>query len=113
MEAKAFQCMQNGMNVIFLLPFSYGNEAKTLLTLKMQQQWQNLKEKHQWENDFKVCSIKRKGVNSRIDFDHLKELVQTEAFRGSAIFADELQTVLTTNLIQHCELVCLKRLGNR
>ena len=72
MEAKAFQCMQNGMNVLFLLPFSDGNIAKTLLTLKMQQQWQNLKEKHQWENNFEVCSIKRVRNNDFIDFKHFE-----------------------------------------
>ena len=68
MEAKAFQCMMNGKNVLFILPFSSGNEVKTLLALKMQQQWKNLKEKHQWQNYFQVCSLKRKG--SYIDFEH-------------------------------------------
>ena len=56
----------------------------------MQQQWQNLKEKHQWQNDFHVCSLKRRG-KGEIDFEHFKELVQSEAFRDAAIFADELQ----------------------
>ena len=88
MEAKAFQCMQNGLNVLFFLPFCKANRAKTLLTLKMQQQWQTLKEKHQWQNEFHVCSVRRNG--SGIDFDHMKELVQSEAFRDAAIFADEL-----------------------
>ena len=75
MEAKAFQCMQNGMNVIFVLPFTPRYNEKTLLTLKMEQQWQNLKEKHQWDNEFKVCSVKIID-NHKIDFDHFKELVQ-------------------------------------
>ena len=86
MEAKAFQCMQNGMNVLFLLPFSDDDKTKTLLTLKMQQQWKNLKEKHQWQNDFLICSLKRK--RHEIDFEHFKELVQSEAFRDAAIIAD-------------------------
>ena len=89
MEAKAFQCMQGGMNVLFLLPFADDDETKTLLTLKMQQQWQNLKEKHQWQNDFYVCSLKRE--NESFDFQHYKELVQSEAFKDAAIFADELE----------------------
>ena len=90
MEAKAFQCMQMGMNVLFLLPFSTRqNRAKTLLTLKMQQQWKNLKETHQWQNEFHICSLKRRGSYD-IDFKHFKELAQSEAFRDSAIFADEL-----------------------
>ena len=92
MEAKAFQCMQIGMNVLFLLPFAFGyNKAKTLLTLKMQQQWKNLKEKHQWQNEFHVFSLKRKESSRRIDFEHFKLLVQSEAFRDAAIFADELE----------------------
>ena len=65
MEAKAFQCMQMGMNVLFLLPFAYGiNKTKTLLTLKMQQQWKNLKEKHQWQNDFDVVIADRSPRHS-------------------------------------------------
>ena len=56
----------------------------------MQQQWKNLKEKHQWENEFTICSLKRRR-DSKIDFEHFKELVQSEAFRDAAIFADELQ----------------------
>ena len=87
MEAKAFQCMMNGMNVLFILPLCYGNRANPLLTLKIQQQWKNLKEKHQWQNDFHFCSLKRKG--RKINFEHFKELVQR--FRGTAIFADELE----------------------
>jgi len=90
MEAKAFQCMMNGMNVLFILPFIYDNKAKTLLTLKMQQHWQNLKEKHQWQNGSHICSLKRRR-NGKIDFEHFKELVQSEALRDAAIFADELE----------------------
>ena len=90
MEAKAFQCMQIGLNVLFLLPFADDDKTKTLLTLKIQQQWQDLKEKHQWQNEFHICSLKRKGLY-RIDFEHFKELVQSEAFRDAAIFADELE----------------------
>merc|ERR1711971_1053846 len=90
MEAKAFQAMQKGLNVLFLLPFAYENIAKTLLTLKMQQQWQNLKEKHDWQNELHVCSVRREGSYSEIDFKHMKELIQCEAYRNAAIFADEL-----------------------
>ena len=71
MEAKAFQAMQNGLNVLFLLPFAKYNVAKTLLTLKMQQQWQNLKEKHDWQNELHVCSVRREGSYSKIDFEVL------------------------------------------
>merc|ERR1711971_1292836 len=88
MEAKAFQAMQNGFNVLFLLPFARFNRAKTLLTLKMQQQWQNLKEKHHWQNNFNVCSVKRKGT--AIDFEHMKQIIQRDEFQDAAIFADEL-----------------------
>ena len=88
MEAKAFQAMQKGLNVLFLLPYASHHIAKTLLTLKMQQQWQNLKEKHDWQNELHVCSVKRKSDS--IDFEHMKELIQCEAYRDSAIFADEL-----------------------
>ena len=60
MEAKAFQCMQKGMNVLFLLPFAWRyNKAKTLLTLRMQQQWKDLKEEYQWQNDIHICSLKK------------------------------------------------------
>ena len=55
----------------------------------MQQQWKNLKEKHQWQNEFHICSLKRRG-SYQIDFKHFEELVQSEAFRDVAIFADEL-----------------------
>ena len=82
MEAKAFQCMMNGMDVLFILPFSYDKRAKTLLTLKMQQQWKNLKEKHQWQNTFHIYSLKRRR-NNRIDFENFKELVQSEALRDA------------------------------
>ena len=37
MEAKAFQCMKNGLKVLFLLPVAGAfKETKTLLTLRMQ-----------------------------------------------------------------------------
>ena len=91
MEAKAVQCMQNGMRVLFLLPFANSdNNTKLLLTLKIQQQWQILKEKHNWQNEFNVVSLRRKK-GCDIDFDYLKELVQSEEFRDAAIFADELE----------------------
>ena len=90
MEAKAVQCMQNGMRVLFLLPFANSdNNTKLLLTLKIQQQWQILKEKHNWQNEFNVVSLRRKK-GCDIDFDYLKELVQSEEFRDAAVFADEL-----------------------
>ena len=97
MEAKAFQCMQNRMNVLFLLPFCKDNKAKTLLTLKMQQQWKNLEEKHQWQNEFHICSLKRRS-SEQIDFKHFKELVQSETFSDAAIFADELEVHDNDNL---------------
>ena len=87
MEAKAFQCMQRGMNVLFVLPETRHN-TKTLLTMRMQQRWKDLKEEYQWQNDIHICSLKRyKGL----DFRYLKELVQSETFRDAAIFADELE----------------------
>ena len=90
MEAKAFQCMQNGMNVLFIIPYAnVFNEPKSLLTLRMQQQWKNLKEEYQWENEFNVCALRRSGLSS--GFEHLRELVQNESIRNTAIFIDELQ----------------------
>ena len=88
MEAKAFQCMQMGLNVLFILPSANDKKPKTLLALKIQEHWKNLKEQHQWQNDFHFCSLKRKGIP--IDYEHLKELIQSEAYRDAAIFIDEL-----------------------
>jgi len=92
MEAKAFQAMQNGLNVLFLLPFALFDRAKTLLTLKMQQQWKILKEKHGWQNNFHVFSVKRKVYYPfDIDFEQMKQLIQSDEFQDAAIFADELK----------------------
>ena len=62
MEAKAFQCMEEGLNVLFCLPLSYYNKARTLLSLKMEQHWQRLQKKHQWTNEFQVCSLGSSGA---------------------------------------------------
>ena len=105
MEAKAFQCMQMGLNVLFILPSANGKETKTLLALKIQEHWKNLKEQHQWQNDFHFCSLRRKGIY--IDFVHLKELIQSEAYRDAAVFVDELSTWNNNDLQDLIEIVAM------
>ena len=88
MEAKAFQCMQKGLDVLFLIPSSPYNQATTHLTLKLQQKWQNLKEKHQWQNEVHIFPIKRKRFG--IDYEKMRNLIESTKFKDAAIFADEL-----------------------
>ena len=102
MEAKAFQCMRNGQNVVFIIPFGCGNKIKTLLALKLAQKWQQLTQEHQWENKFDVCSMKTKWSsitrNLAIDYDHLHQLIQSDQYRNSAIFVDELSIFKSAEL---------------
>ena len=139
MEAKALQCIQNGLHVVFLLPFAGAcRETKTLLTLKMQEkararsktlglqqhtQDQNIMEQVQSNslhllgrlksirrqtvpyhsilpviqqqgmaerNEYSICSLRRKGYRGQIDFEHMRQLIQSETYKDAAIFADEL-----------------------
>ena len=94
MEAKAFQCMKNEEDVVFIIPFGFGNKIKTLLALKLEQKWQQLSQQHQWENKFHVCSIKTKlsqfSKRLTIDYEHLHQLIQSDQYKNAAIFVDEL-----------------------
>ena len=94
MEAKGFKCMRDGQDVMFVIPFGFGNKIKTLLALKLEQKWQQLSQEHQWENKFHVCSIKTKWSSITrsltIDYKHLHQLIQSDQYKNTAIFVDEL-----------------------
>ena len=94
MEAKGFQCMRDGKEVMFVIPFGFGNKIKTLLALKLEQKWQELSQEHQWENKFHVCSIKTKlsalSKSLTIDYNHLHQLIQSDQHKNAVIFVDEL-----------------------
>lgn len=109
MEAKAFQCLEKGMDVLFLLPFGIANQVKSLLTLKMEQKWKDLKAKHLWKSNFHICSVKRNTTYNSIlaDYDHMKELTQTEAFVNAAIFIDELNIMGNDDLQALTEIVIM------
>ena len=86
--------MKNGKDVIFIIPFGFGNNIKTLLALKLEQKWKQLSQEHQWENKFHVCSIKTKlsslTKSLTIDYKHLHQLIQSDQYKNAAIFVDEL-----------------------
>ena len=94
MEAKSFQCMRDGQDVIFVIPFGFENKIKSLLALKLEQKWKQLSQELHWENKFHVCSVKTKWSPSTrkltIDYEHLRQLIQSDQYKHAAIFADEL-----------------------
>ena len=102
MEAKAFQCMKNEEDVVFIIPFGFGNKIKTLLALKLEQHWQQISQQHQGQNKFHVCSIKTKWSSITrsltIDYKHLHQLIQSDKYKNAAIFADELSIFKSTDL---------------
>ena len=94
--------MKNGKDVIFIIPFGFGNNIKTLLALKLEQKWKQLIQEHQWENKFHVCSIRTKWSSITrkltIDYEHFHQLIQSDEYRSAAIFADELSIFTNTDL---------------
>ena len=102
MEAKGFQCMRNGQDVMFIIPFGFGNKIKTLLALKLEQKWKQLSHEHQWENKFHVCSIRTKWSSITrkltIDYENLHQLIKSDQYKHAAIFADELSIYKSTEL---------------
>ena len=63
-----------------------GSPSIPLPPLALQQHLNDMKEQKRYH----VTSLKRKGHRGQIDFEHLKELVLSDAFKDAAIFADEL-----------------------
>ena len=54
--------------------------------LALQQQLQNMNQ----QNKYRICSLGRKGSRGQIDFEYMRELVQSEIYKDAAIFVDEL-----------------------
>ena len=82
LEAKAEQQMYR--RVAYLIPYAYKN-VKSLLAIKMEHEWNQ-------KGIGQVCMIKREPIYglSRINFEHLTELIQSDELRTASVFLDEL-----------------------